>query len=163
MRQKPCRSFHPRTVGLLGLLFLACFVTGCGESSDSTNTATSTQATAGAAANAPTVACRDAAALKASVTQLDQLDVPKAGRAGLQAAVQDVRSRLATLRESAGNQWAAQIAELDGAVQVFQTTVASVNSDNVLDDLPAKIRNLEQIDQAWTRLESEIDQTCPKA
>jgi hypothetical protein len=161
MRQ-PLRHRGP---ALLGSVLLGCLVvTACGGSGGDTATGTSTtRDTAGTAAAVPATACRDAAALKASVADLDRMDVPKAGRAGLQAALQDIRSRLGTLKGSAGDQWATQINELDGAVQVFQTTVGSVNSDNVLNDLPAKIQNLERIDQSWTSLEREIDQSCPNA
>jgi hypothetical protein len=162
MRQ-PIRHRGP---ALLGSVLLGCLVvTACGGSGGNTTTGTSTtRETAGTAAAAvPATACRDAAALKASVANLDRLDIPKAGRAGLQAALQDIRSRLGKLKGSAGDQWAAQINELDGAVQVFQTTVASVTSDNVLNDLPTKIQNLEQIDRSWTTLERSIDQSCPSA
>ena len=57
----------------------------------------------------------DAAALKASVAELDQLDPPEAGKAGTLAALQKVRDSLTALKASAGTQWGAQVAELDGA------------------------------------------------
>jgi hypothetical protein len=155
-------AFRRPVFTLAGLLLLTCPLAGCG--SDTTTAARPEgAATAGAASAVSSEACTDAAALKESVAELDRLDVPKAGKAGLQSSLQEIRTRLGDLKGSAGSHWGTQISQLDGAVQVFQTTVAGVNSDNVLNDVPAKIRNLEQIDQAWTTLEREIDRACPTA
>ena len=57
-------------------------------------------------------ACADAAALKASVAELDQIDLPDAGKAGIQAALEKVRTNLAALRTSAASQWGTEVGEL---------------------------------------------------
>ena len=40
--------------------------------------------------------------------------------------------------------------EWDGAIGAFQATVAGVDGDSLLGDLPAIVRDLERIDSAWT-------------
>jgi hypothetical protein len=89
-----------------------------------------------------------------------RLDPPEAGKAGTLAALQKVRDNLTALKASAGTQWGAQVTELDGAVDGFQATVAGIDGDSLLVDLPAIVGGLERIDTAWTALEGQIDQTC---
>lgn len=144
------------------LLALACLVLaacgGSGDDGDSGAQATTTIAAATTAAASP--ACADAAALKASVAELDQLDPPEAGKAGTLAALQKVRDSLTALKASAGTEWGPQVTELDGAIDGFQTTVSGVDGDSLLGSLPTIVKDLERIDTAWTALESQIDQTC---
>jgi hypothetical protein len=142
----------PARLLLLAMVCLAA--AACGGSGDDTPAAATTTAAA-------TPACADAAALEASVAELDQLDPPEAGKAGTLAALQKVRDRLAALETSAGSQWAGQVSELDGAIDAFQATVAGVDSDGLLGDLPAIVADLERIDTAWTALDGQIEQTCP--
>ena len=144
------------------LLALACLaLAACGGSGDdSGGAAPATTAAASGTTAAASQACADAAALKASVAELDQLDPPEAGKAGTLAALQKVRDSLTALKASAGTQWGAQVTELDAAIDGFQTTVAGVDGDSLLGDLPAIVGDLERIDTAWTALEGEIDRTC---
>jgi hypothetical protein len=106
-------------------------------------------------------ACADAAALKASVAELDQLDPPEAGKAGTLAALQKVRDNLTALKASAGTEWGGQVSELDGAINAFQATIAGVEGDSLLGSLPAIVADLERIDTAWTALEQQIQESCP--
>ena len=144
------------------LLALACLALaacgGSGDDGDSGAQATTTIAAATTAAASP--ACADAAALKASVAELDQLDPPEAGKAGTLAALQKVRDSLTRLKASAGTEWSGQVAELDGAVNALQTTLTGVDGDSLLSTLPAIVRDLERIDTAWTALDQQIEQTC---
>ena len=94
------------------------------------------------------------------MNDLDQLDPPEAGKAGVLAVVTGVRAPLANLKASAGGQWGPQVAEMDGAVGAFQTTVSGVDGDSLLASLPAVVKDLERIDAAWTSLEGQIDQAC---
>jgi hypothetical protein len=144
------------------LAALACLVVaacGGGSGDDSTGAAATTTVAAGTSA-AASPACADAAALKASVAELDQLDPPEAGKTGTLAALQKVRDSLTALKASAGTQWGAQVTELDAAVDGFQTTVAGVDGDSLIGDLPTIVADLERIDTAWTSLEGEIDRSC---
>ena len=153
----------PVTARLL-LVALACFaLAACGGSGDDASDAAPATTTAAAAATtaAASPACADAAALKASVAELDQLDPPEAGKAGTQAALQKVRDNLTALKASAGSEWSGQVTELDGAINAFQTTIAGVDGDSLLGSLPAIVADLERIDTAWTALDQQIQQTCP--
>jgi hypothetical protein len=151
----------PVTARLL-LLVLACFaVAACGGSGDDTpDAAPATTAAASGTTAAASPACADAAALKASVAELDQLDPPEAGKAGTQAALQKVRDDLTALKASAGTEWGSQVTELDGAINAFQATIAGVDGDSLLGALPAIVADLERIDTAWTALDQQIQETC---
>ena len=150
----------PVTARLL-LVALACSaLAACGGSGDDAPAAPATTAAASGTTAAASQACADAAALKASVAELDQLDPPEAGKAGIQAALQKVRDNLTALKASARTEWSAQVSELDGAINAFQTTIAGVDGDSLLGSLPAIVRDLEQIDTAWTALDQQIEQDC---
>ena len=145
------------------LLAMVCLVAAaCGGSGDDTSgaaPATTTTAASGTTAAAPQ-ACADAAALKASMAELDQLDPPSAGKAGIQAALDKVQANLAALRGSATGQWGSQITELDGAVAALKTTIAGISGDSLVSDLPTIVSDLKRIDTAWTALQQQIDQDC---
>ena len=151
----------PVTARLL-LLVLACFaLAACGGSGDDANDAApATTAAASGTTAAASPACADAAALKASVAELDQLDPPEAGKAGTQAALQKVRDNLTALKASAGTEWGSQVTELDGAINAFQATIAGVDGDSLLGSLPTIVADLKRIDTAWTVLDQQIQQTC---
>ena len=143
------------------LATLACLVVAaCGGSGDDTSGGAATTAAASAATAAASQACADAAALKASVAELDQLDPPEAGKAGTQAALQKVRDNLTALKASAGTEWGSQVTELDSAINAFQATIAGIDGDSLLGSLPAIVADLERIDTAWSALDQQIQQTC---
>jgi hypothetical protein len=149
------------TPARLLLLALLCLAAACGGSGDEPSTAAPATTTVAAGTTAAaSQACADAAALKASVAELDQIDPPEAGKAGVLAVLTGVRSGLANLKASAGSQWGAQVTEMDGAVNAFQTTVSGVDGDSLLASLPTVVKDLERIDAAWTSLEGQIDQDC---
>ncbi|HEX2372587.1 MAG TPA: hypothetical protein VHO93_01280 [Actinomycetota bacterium] len=150
------------TAARLLLVALLCLAAACGGSGDDEPSAAepATTASAGATTAPASEACADAAALKASIAELDQLDPPEAGKAGVQAALEKVRTSLAALKASAGTEWGGEVTELDGAVDAFQATVAGISGDSLLSDLPAVVGDLDRVDNAWTALEQRIDQTC---
>ena len=145
------------------LLAMVCLVAAaCGGSGDDTSgtaPATTTTAASGTTAVA-SQACADAAALKTSVAELDQLDPPAAGKAGIQAALDKVSTNLAALKTSAKSQWGSQLTALDGAVAALKTTIAGITGDNLASTLPTVLSDLQQIDTAWTALRQQIDQDC---
>jgi hypothetical protein len=132
----------------------------CGSSGDDTTGAPATTTTTSGTTAAASQACADAAALKASMAELDQLDPPEAGKAGIQAALDKVRTRLAALKTSAKTQWSSQITELDAAVEALKTTIGGVDGDNLLSALPTIVSDLKRIDTAWTALQQQVDQDC---
>jgi hypothetical protein len=135
----------------------------CGNSGDDTGgaaPATTTTTAASGTTAAATQACADAAALKASMAELDQLDPPPAGKAGIQATLDKVQANLASLRGSATGQWGSQLTELDGAVGGLKTTIAGISGDSLASALPTVLSDLQRIDTAWTALQQQIDQDC---
>jgi hypothetical protein len=154
----------PVSTRLLLLVMVGLVAAACGGSGDDTGgaapaTTTTTTAASGTTA-AASQACADAAALKASVAELDQLDPAQAGKAGIQAALDKVQANLAALRGSATGQWGSQLTELDGAVQALKTTIAGIDGNSVLSAVPTIVSDLKRIDTAWTALQQQIDQDC---
>jgi long-subunit fatty acid transport protein len=144
------------------LLAMVCLVTAaCGSSGDdTTGAAPTTTTTASGTTAAASQACADAAALKASVAELDQLDPAQAGEAGIQAALDKVQTNLAALKISAKGQWSSQIAELDSAVEALKTTIAGIDGNSLLSAVPTIVSDLKRIDTAWTALQQQIDREC---
>ena len=143
------------------LLAMVCLVAAaCGGSGDNTSGAAPATTAASGTTAAASQACADAAALKASVAELDQLDPPSAGKAGIQAALDKIRTNLAALKTSANSQWGSQITELDGAVEALKTTIDGVDGDSLVSALPTIVSDLQRIDTAWTALQQQIDQDC---
>ena len=143
------------------LLAMVCLAAACGSSGDDTGGAAPATTTAASETTAAaSQACADAATLKASLAELDQLDPPSAGKAGIQAALDKVSTSLAALRGSATSQWGSQITELDGAVESLKTTIAGISGDSLVSDLPTIVSDLQRIDTAWTALRQQIDQDC---
>jgi len=143
------------------LLAMVCLAAACGGSGDNTSGAAPTTTTAASGTTAAaSQACTDAAALKASVAELDQLDPPAAGKAGIQAALDKVRTNLAALKTSGKSQWGSQITELDGALAALKTTIDGINGDSLVSALPTIVSDLQRIDTAWTALQQQIDQDC---
>jgi len=143
------------------LAALACLaLAACGGGSGGDDPAAAPATTAAATTTPASRACADAAALKASMNDLDQLDPPEAGKAGVLTVLAGVRTNLANLRASGGGQWGTQVTEMDGAVNAFQTTVSGVDGDSLLSSLPTVVKDLERIDATWTSLEGQIDRDC---
>jgi hypothetical protein len=144
------------------LLAMVCLAAACGSSGDDTGgaaAATTTTAASGTTA-AASPACADAAALKASVAELDELDPPEAGKAGIQAALEKVSTNLAALKTSAKSQWSSQLTELEGAMEALKTTIAGISGDSLASALPTVLSDLQRMDIAWTALRQQIDQDC---
>jgi hypothetical protein len=139
------------------LLTLVLLAAACGGSGDDTSSAAPPATTS---TTATSQACADAAALKASVAELDQLDPAQDGKAGVQAALDKVQADLATLRGSARSQWDSQLTELDGAVQALKTTIAGIDGNSLPSVLPTIASDLQRIDRAWTALRQQIDKDC---
>ena len=94
------------------------------------------------------------------MAELDGLDPPEAGKAGIQAALEKVSTNLAALKTSAKSQWSSQITELDGALEAVKTTIAGISGDSLASALPTVVSDLQRIDTAWTALQQQIDQDC---
>ena len=143
------------------LLAMICLAAACGGSGDDTSgAAAATTTTASATTAAASPACADAAALKASMAELDGLDPPEAGKAGIQAALEKVSINLAALKTSAKSQWSSQLTELDGSVEALKTSIAGISGDSLASALPTVLSDLQRLDTAWTALQQQVDQDC---
>ena len=154
------RAPIPARLLLLAMVWLV--VAACGGSDDDTSGAAVTTTTAAASGTtaAASQACADAAALKASMAELDEIDPPEASKAGIQAALEKVSTNLAALRTSAKSQWSSQITELDSAVESLKTTIAGISGDSLASALPTVLSDLQRLDIAWTALLQQVDQDC---
>ena len=162
--QAPEDSMRAPIPARLLLLAMACLVVAAcggsgGDDTSGTAAATTTTAASGTTA-AASPACADAAALKASMAELDGLDPPEAGKAGIQAALEKVSTNLAALKTSAKSQWSSQITELDGALEAVKTTIAGISGDSLASALPTVLSDLQRLDTAWTALQQQVDQDC---
>jgi hypothetical protein len=142
------------------LLAMICLAAACGGSGDDTSGAAASTTAASGTTTAASQACADAAALKASMAELDGLDPPEAGKAGIQAALDKVRTNLAALKTSAKSQWSSQITELDSAVEAVKTTIAGISGDSLASALPTVLSDLQRLDTAWTALQQQVHQDC---
>jgi hypothetical protein len=155
------RAPVPARLLLLALLCLAAAACGgSGDDAPSAAPATTTTVAASGTTAAASAACADAAALKASLAELDQLDPAQAGKAGTVAALQQVRDDLTKLKASGGSEWGDQVTELDAAVNAFQATISGISGDSLVSDLPTILSDLGRIDTAWKALDQQITQTC---
>jgi hypothetical protein len=145
----------------LVLFAMVCLVpAACGGSGDNSGGTAPAATTATATTAAASPACADAAALKASMAELDQIDPATAGKEGIRAALDKVSANLAALKSSAKSQWSSQITELDSALESLKATIAGITGDNLLSALPTIVNDLKGIDAAWTALQQQIDQDC---
>ena len=142
------------------LLAMICLAAACGDSGDDPSgaaPATTTTTAASGTTAAASQACADAAALKASMAELEQLDPPEASKAGIQAALEKVSTNLAALKTSAKAEWSSQVTELDSAVEGLKTTIAGISGDSLASALPTVISDLQRIDLAWTALRQQVE------
>ena len=147
-------------LAMVWLLAAACGGSGDDDTSGAAPAATTTTTAASATTAAASPACADAAALKASMAELDGLDPPEAGKAGIQAALEKVSTNLAALKTSAKSQWSSQLTELDSAVEAVKTTIAGISGDSLASALPTVLSDLQRLDTAWTALQQQVDQDC---
>jgi hypothetical protein len=94
------------------------------------------------------------------MAELDGLDPPEAGKAGIQAALEKVSTNLAALKTSAKSQWSSQLTELEGALEAVKTTIAGISGDSLASALPTVLSDLQRLDTAWTALQQQVDQDC---
>ena len=145
------------------LLAMICLAAACGDSGDNTNSGTAAATTTAASGTtaAASQACADAAALKASMAELDGIDPPEASKAGIQAALDKVyKSTWPCSRPAPG---------ASGAARSPSWTVPWNPSRPPSPGLAATAwprpcrcpwSDLQRLDIAWTALLQQVDQDC---
>ena len=153
-----------QAVGVLAVAACLALTAGCtsSSSSKSTNPATTAPTTSATTSNSKAV-CADYDALKQSLSNLTHINVLTAGRDGINAALSDVTSKLATLKGSAQQQFAPQIDQLDTAVTQLRNTVSNLSSGNLAGSVKTIATQLAAIGTAGRNLGSAVASTCPEA
>ena len=157
------RRFPRVLIALAAALWLS-LAAGCTSSSKSSDGATNaTTATSTATATGTAAVCADYDALKASLSNLVHINVVNAGRDGIEAALDDVSAKLATLKSSAQQEFKSQIDQLDSAVNDLKTTLGNLSGNSLGGTVTTIATQLVAIGNAGRALGSAVAQTCPNA
>jgi hypothetical protein len=141
------------------LLAAACASSGtpAGGSSPST-----TSAAPSSAAPSPTSAvCQDAAALRASIHTLTQVQVGQGMGDEIKSDLADVRSKLNTLTTQAHGQWQSQTSALSASLDKLQTAASNLTSNPSASTVSATVSALRNVSAAAGSLLTAIGQKCP--
>lgn len=118
-----------RRTGVAGLVVVCAMLVGCGDDTSTSSTATNAPATSASAS--PTGSeqlCADRDALKSSIDDLTNVDIAKSGTSGLQAAVDQVKGDLGSLRKSAAGEFDDQVQAMEKSLGELETAVKNVSS-----------------------------------
>lgn len=153
--------WRPARIGVAaGLSALAALVgVGC-SSSDSSSPAESTSTATTVDTQGTAELCSDYEELKASVQRLVTLDVIAAGTDGINAAVDDVKNKAATLVGSAGV-FEPQVTAVTDAIDQLQSTLRALSKNGLGDSLPKISREIDAIRDASVQLGSAVKDACP--
>jgi hypothetical protein len=142
-----------------GTLMLLVLAGGCtsskGPSSPGPTPATPTATTQGTAEF-----CSDYEALKASLQHLATLNVIAVGTDGINAAVEDVRTKAVTLAGSAGV-FEPQVTALTNAIDALQSTVKGLSANELPSALPKIREQIAAVGTAGQQLGSAVQTACP--
>ena len=146
------------------LLAAACGSNGTlyGGSSPATTSAAPTSAAPSAAAPGPTSAlCQDAAALRASVHTLTQVNVGQGMGDEIKSDLADVKEKLATFKTQAHGQWQSQTSALSASLDKLQTAVSNLTSNPSASTVSATVSALREVSASAGSLLSAIGTKCP--
>jgi hypothetical protein len=159
----------PARIALAAALSLS-LAAGCTSSSKSSGgttnatTATSeTTATSAATATSTAAVCADYDALKTSLSNLVHINVVNAGRDGIEAALDDVSTKLATLKSSAQQEFTSQIDQLQTAINDLKTTLGNLSGNSLGGTVTTIATQLVAVGNAGRALGSAVAKTCPNA
>jgi hypothetical protein len=118
-------------------------MTGCGSSGSTSGSSSSASSSASSAASATTAGntkvCQDVAALRASAAKMTHVTVSKGAVSTLAADAKDVRAKLTTLANDAGNQWSSQISALKSALSKLQSAVTGLGNGGSLSSVASAL------------------------
>lgn len=161
------RAFRPASVVIAEAAVL--FLAGCGSSSASGSTATTSRASApttspaGAPATTatPGSGCADVAALKSSLDSLTKINPLQDGLTSLNAAIADVEVKLDVAAASAGADLQPAVEQVKTAFAALQTAVSGGTTDNFRQELPAISTALQQVGTSTASLATTLTEKCP--
>jgi hypothetical protein len=146
------------------LLAAACGSSGTPSSgsSPSTTSAAPSSAAPSSAAPSPTGAvCQDAAALRASIHTLTDVNVGQGMGDEIKSDLADVRAKLNTFKAQAHGQWQSQTSALSASLDKLQTAVSNLTSNPGASTVSATVTALRDVSAAAGSLLSAVGTKCP--
>jgi hypothetical protein len=141
------------------LLAAACGSSGTPSSGSSPST---TSAAPSSAAPSPTSAlCQDAAALRASIHTLTDVNVGQGMGDEIKSDLADVKAKLNTLTTQAHGQWQTQTSALSASLDKVQTAVSNLTSNPSASTVSATVTALREVSASAGSLLSAIGTKCP--
>jgi hypothetical protein len=138
-----------RLITLAALALIALSLAGCSDDDDD-----------GDAAATPDV-CEQSEAVRQSVQDLADLDVIASGTDGLNAAVENVRTDVSSLKETISDDIEPEVDALETAIDDARDAFANITSDAALSERIADIENaLSGIATAAADLRTALDAEC---
>lgn len=143
----------------LGLITAACGSGGSGPPANASSPAAA--APSSASPSGTSVLCQDAAALRASLHKLTQVQIGAGTVSEIKADLQAVKSRLSALTAEARSQWQQQVSALKTALAGLQSAVAKVGSQPSTEAVAGVVTAVGKVNTAGQDLLAAINTDCP--
>src|SRR5215216_6166730 len=155
-----------KSVLVAGRLALSVGACGSGNGTQAGGTTPSsppatTPATSSATMTSNPVQCADAAALRASVERLTNITVQPGLADEIEADLEDVQSKLATLTNDARGEYQDEISALQSALATLATTVKDLAANSDSAAVSAVSAALQQVRTAGEDLLEAVGTRCP--
>lgn len=156
------RSSWWQTVALAaGAAFLAAACGSSGTPAGGSSPPTTSAAPSPAAPSPTSALCQDAAALRASIHALTQVNVGQGMGDEIKSDLADVRAKLNTFKTQAHGQWQSQTNALSAALDKLQTAVSNLTASPSASTVSATVSALRDVSAAAGSLLTAIGQKCP--
>jgi phage-related protein len=152
-------ALRPASVVVAGVALL--LLAGCGSSSTSGSTATTSPTGAPTTTASARPGCADVTALKSSLDALTNIQPLQDGLTALNAAIADVKTKLDAAAASAGTDLQPAVDQVKTAFTALQTAMNGVTTDNLKQKLPAISTALQQLGTSTKSLATTLAQKCP--
>ena len=130
-----------------------------GGTTSSASSAASAAPTASAEGSAATGVCADAAAVKSSLADLQNLDLMSTGKEGLTSAFDEVEASVSTLATSAKEAAGPEVDALKTALATLKTAVGDLSSDAGVIEKATEIKGaVSGVETAATALKAALKQ-----
>ncbi len=148
--------------GALALLAAGCG-SGGGASGAPSSTTSSSSTASPAASPSNSVLCADAAALRASLDKLRQVNVGAGTVNEITADLSDVKTALTTFTNDARGQWQAQTSSLNSALANLKTSVSNLAAHPGVSTAAGVVAALGAANTAAQSLLAAVNTSCPSA